>query len=509
MSRQTFILIALLIVISGPFAFIDYAHFPYSDGAEHGAAVRALAANVMHPGDPMLTGASAASPRYVPTILIMALFMKVSGLDVLVVLKIFVLIGLAFFLIAAALFSKEYFDDAEQAPWSLAFLLFFWGLGWTGANAYMFSAILYTAYYPSVVAFSSALLALYFQLCFMRSKHHGFLAAAIAVGAFSFANHPVTGIFFLVCSALLYLEQEGLNEKTVFCFALTLAAALCLISLWPYYSFWPALKRIAAGDMQHAMDYNLTREYLYSTPLLRLGPALIGIPLVIFYFTQRHYLLLWGGCAVFGFIYLAGYLVTVSLAERFIFFSVCLLQLAASRLVREWFTAMPASFNTIIKMFRAMLLIGFSGGVILQFILIFQEFISPAFSFASGSLLPRYTNPNALQAELKHYLGPGDIVLSDPFSSWSVPVYTGAKIIALFHSSPHIKDNAARIRDVDAFYDPSLSNARRSALVKKYGVTHILLNFKTNDREFEQIIKKMGYPEIVHTDAFSIFRTSQ
>ena len=81
----------------------------------------------------------------------------------------------------------------------------------------------------------------------MRSKQQGLLAAAIAVGALSFANHPVTGIFFLACSALLYLEQEGLNKKTVFCFALTLMAVLCLTALWPYYNFWDAFKRVAAG----------------------------------------------------------------------------------------------------------------------------------------------------------------------------------------------------------------------------------------------------------------------
>jgi hypothetical protein len=509
MIRNKIIFIIFLIVISVPFSLIDYAHFPYSDGAEHGAAVRSLAANLLHPSDPMLAEASGASPRYVPSIFLMALFMKASGIDVLAVLKIFELAGLVFFLIAAALFSKEYFNDAGQAPWSLAFLLFFWGLGWTGANAYMFSAILYTAYYPSVVAFSSAFLALYFQLRFMRSSQWVFLAAAIAVGAFSFANHPVTGIFFLVCSGLLYLEQGGFNSKTAFYFTLTLTVALCLTALWPYYNFWSAFKRVAAGEMLNTMDYSLTRQYLYSMPLLRAGAALIGIPVVIFYFMQRRYLVLWGGCAIFSCLYYAGYVATISLAERCIFFVLCLMQLAASRLVREWITAMSVSMNILKRTLKVLLLIGLSGGVILQSVLIFQEFISPAFSFAAGSLVPRYTNPNALQAELKHYLGPGDIVLSDPFSSWSIPVYTGAKIVAPFHSSPHIKDNAARIADVDAFYDPSLSNARRAALVKKYGVTHIFLNFKTNDREFEQIIKKMGYPEIVHTDALSIFRVSQ
>jgi hypothetical protein len=77
MSRSTFICITIIIVSSIPLAIIDYDHFPYSDGPEHGAAVRALAKNLTHPGDPMLHSVSGASPRYVPSIFIMALFMKV------------------------------------------------------------------------------------------------------------------------------------------------------------------------------------------------------------------------------------------------------------------------------------------------------------------------------------------------------------------------------------------------------------------------------------------------
>jgi hypothetical protein len=424
---------------------------------------------------------------------------------VLIVLKLFEIAGLAFFLISAALFGNEYFNDRGQAPWSIACLLFLWGLGWNGTNAYMFSAILYTAYYPSVISFSLAFLALYFQLRFMRSKHPGFLSAAIAVGALSFANHPVTGIFFLVCSALLYLEQEGLNKKTVFCFALTLMAVLCLTALWPYYNFWDALKRVAAGEMRNTMDYSLTRQYLYSTPLLRAGPALIGIPIVIFYFTQRRYLLLWGGCAVFGFIYLAGYFVTISLAERFIFFIMCLLQLASSRLARQWFAAASLPVISFKKKLMVVLLAALAGGGVLQSALVIKEFMYPCFSFPAGSLFPRYVNPNSMHHELGNYLHEGDVVLSDLYTSWSVPVYTGAKIVALFHTAPHIKDNPTRIRDVETFYSASATNAVRKEIIKKYGVTQIFLNFIINGKQLEPALREMGYPVVVHKDEFCIF----
>jgi len=45
-----------------PLSLLDYAHFPYSDGAEHGAAVRELAMNIANPEDPMLANHSGDSP---------------------------------------------------------------------------------------------------------------------------------------------------------------------------------------------------------------------------------------------------------------------------------------------------------------------------------------------------------------------------------------------------------------------------------------------------------------
>ena len=90
MSKRQFpmrplpMLITVLLAFYIPLTLLDYNHFPYSDGAEHGAAVRELAGNLRHPGDPMLADHPGTSPRFVPSLLLMALFMKLLDLDVLV-----------------------------------------------------------------------------------------------------------------------------------------------------------------------------------------------------------------------------------------------------------------------------------------------------------------------------------------------------------------------------------------------------------------------------------------
>jgi len=68
MTRNTVIFIIFLIVVSIPFALIDYGHFPYSDGPEHGAAVRALAKN-LRTRRPMLHGFQ-EHPTVCPSILL-------------------------------------------------------------------------------------------------------------------------------------------------------------------------------------------------------------------------------------------------------------------------------------------------------------------------------------------------------------------------------------------------------------------------------------------------------
>jgi len=505
--RSSLILITFLIILYSPLALLDYNHFPYSDGAEHGAAVRELAKNLLHPDDPMLADYPGDSPRFVPSIVVMALFMKLLDLDVLIVLKFFLIVYFFLFLTAASLFSQEYFNDEGQALWSLVFLLFFWGSGWTGANAYMFSALLYTAYFPSVVSFSLALLALYFQLRFLRNTKKRFLAAQILLGSIAFVNHPLTGVFFYICSGLLYLEQKGIDRNALLHYALSVVAALLLITLWPYYSLFANLIKIATGEMARTSDYQSTQHYLYSKFLVRAGPALLGIPCILLFIKQRRFPMLVGGFVIFSLIYLIGYTYRISLAERFVFFIMFSLQLSASHLCREWFTPLPLQqkMKIIIASFLVCLILL---GMIIQSVFVGTKFIAPAFAFKPGSTFPTYVTPNAMQLELKNYLSDMDVVLSDIYSSWSVPVYTGAKIVALFHTPPHVDDNLERIKAVETFYDTETNYESRKAILKRYNITHVLLNFQITGNDLEPLLKEMGFPIVALSKDFCLFSIS-
>jgi len=506
-NSLTFILIIVIFYI--PLALIDYNHLPYSDGAEHGAAVRELAKNVLAPEDPMIANHPGNSSRFVPSILVMAISMKLLNLDVLVVLKIFLITFFILFLIAASLFSHEYFNDVDQVPWSLASLLFLWGLGWTGANAYMFSAILYTAYFPSVVSFSLALLACYFQLQFLRSGKAGAFILYLLLGSLAFINHPLTGAFFLISSGILYVEKRGFSKETFLYYSLSLVVTLSLVSLWPYYSFFANLLKIATGEMAQTADYQMTRHYLYSSFFVGSGPALAGIPFALLFFARRRYSFLTGSFAVFSLCYLVGYFLEVSLAERFIFFLIFPLQMTVSRILRDWFPLSHQAPDHNSKKITAWLLgLFLISGMGMQLVFTYTKFISPSFERKEGLILPRYVNPNTLQLTLRDHLGEGDVILSDRYTSWSIPLYTGAKVIVLFHTPPHVNDNSERIKAVETFYDISTTPTERRKILAHYGVTHILLNFKTAGIELAPVLEKMGFSIIARDHSFCLFSAS-
>jgi hypothetical protein len=145
-----------------------------------------------------------------------------------------------------------------------------------------------------------------------------------------------------------------------------------------------------------------------------------------------------------------------------------------------------------------------TGGAVIQLALIGKEFIYPAVAFTTGSILPRYSNPNRMQFELRKYLQDGDVVLSDIYSSWFVPVYTGAKIIALYHSAPYLRDNEMRIADVEKFYKATTTSGERLEILKKYGVSHIFLHFKIDGKDLVPALKHMGLSVTARTDTFCI-----
>lgn len=497
----------LLMLCAVPVALLDQHNFPYDDGAEHGAAVRELAAHPLCPGEPMLDRYCGKSARFVPSTLLIALCVRVTGTEVPTALKGAAIVFFAVFVGCVSLFARAYFHDRGVGAWAAVAVLFLWGTGWTGANAYMFSAILSTAWYPSVVAFSLALAALWCQLRYLESGRKLFAAGQLLAGSAAFVNHPLTGLFYLAGSVLLHLEKRGLDVRGLLSHsACVVGTALAASALWPYYDFLPSLMAVMFGGLSHnAADYRLTRNYLYSSPLVRMGPALAGVPVLVFFLRQRRFFFLWGGALLFGGIYAIGYFVQVSLVERFVFFAVFSLQMAFAGYCRKHSTG-PFAGTRARQGVLLVCAVLMAGGVVLQAYQTWTDCIAPSVFRTPNVPFVRVHSPNSVHAGMARHFGPGDVVLTDIFTGWSIPVYTGARVVALLHTPPHVPDNHVRVLETNNFFNATRPIEEKKRLLEKYAPTYIVLNHLIMGLGMEPVLRDMGCRPVVRTTAYTLYQ---
>src|SRR5207249_2851463 len=90
-------------------------------------------------------------------------------------------------------------------------------------------------------------------------------------------------------------------------------------------------------------------------------------------------------------------------------------------------------------------------------------------------------SPLAWRADLRwmdEHLAPGSVVLSDPATSYAVPMLSGQYVVSLVdqHSSPNDPDALARLLDARDALDPCATWARTREVVRRYGVGAVVLN---------------------------------
>ncbi len=343
---------------------------------------------------------------------------------------------------------------------------------------------------------------------FLKNRHFRAGLLQYIFAALSFVCHPLTWFFYAVCALFLCLESaERPITSLVFTGLLSAVTALCAVTVWPYYDFFPNFVNVASGDLARtASDYQTTRNYLYSDIVLRTGPALAGIAGIAVCLRKRENLLLWGGCAVFSGLYAAGYFLHISLAERFVFFAVFLLQLLFARIAAlasvpgsEPLLKVPARAVTYIC--GALLACGFA----LQGGLAWREVVRPCFSLQPSFPYVTYESPNSAQMGLADVFRPGDVVLTDIFSGWSIPVYTGARVVALLHTPPHVPDNYRRVADSNDFFMPDGPIEEKWEILARYRPSHILLNYRIIGPAMEPVLRTMGFEPISLTESYAVF----
>lgn len=458
------------------------------DFGEHAASIREMSSNLRSPRNPLLADAE-PTLRYTPYIFLLALIMKLTPFGLFTVIKLASLGSFLLFLTGVYLWSRQYYRDEKMPLYVLLTLLFLWGKPFGYSNEYCLRFLSYTAFYPSIVAFSLSFTGLYFWLTYMRNPKSSYYLGYVVCNAAIFLTHPLTASFFLLSSLLLTVTESPSRLKHAALYFISFLIAGLLAVLWPYYPFLEALTKSTTTAWY---DFKM---YLYQgSNVYRVGPALLGLPVLVLFLLKRTNLFIVYGFAAGAVIYAAGRMLDVLLLDRYIFFMIFFLHLSLAWYLRKLgVLSFQAIRTALLKPTAGSLKVLFFAAVLWG--CIFYQSANLAFEqagyridFMPRPLVRKYKDPLDNYEQIRNQLNANDIVLSDPLSCWLIPAFTGAKIVVLYHNNPMVADNDIRTKDVLRFYDGQTTLQVRKQIIAKYSASHVLLN---RDRMADKIANRV------------------
>lgn len=509
----SFMIISLFFIL---FAMQLAPWFEWSDGCEHAAAIRELTHSFLHPLNPHLNIPGTTSPRYVLSIVIMAIAEKLCVCNVFPLLGVFSVIAFIFLGLGIYLFAKEYFRDENQPLFTLLSLLFLWGRGWDGADSIMFSSLVYNAYYPSVISLILSFYALTALLKYLRLNMPRYYIAFVFFSSLVFLNHQPTGFLFFFMAFLLVVTEGNRNKRDVLLFIISFVVAVLVTAGWPYYSFSKGVIFMITGQGKQFWDYQAGHKLHYSGHLLRIGPCFLGMLTVGYYGLKKQYPFIVLGFVASFIFYVLGYLLTIILFERLIFLCLLFSQLAFSRMLKNILYGAPDFIEGKRKqLLQFVYVFALCIGIFTQFYLVGTVYMPRYIALLPHAGIKPSAHPMQKYIALGQQLHRGDIVITDVWTSWVLPCATDAKVISLYHNSPFVLENVERLHDTRIFFH---SPADRERIIAKYNISQVLVNKKkisadsyseTNDaicpdKDWMHSLAKLGTVLINNEDFFLV-----
>ena len=231
--------------------------------------------------------------------------------------------------------------------------------------------------------------------------------------------------------------------------------------------------------------------------IYRIGPVLLGIPIVFNYFVRKEYKFVYYGFASCFLIYIISGIMKIPLGERYIFFLLFFLHLAIARELRVRNLLSLTTIKQILcsNNMTKKKLINISLVLILFSSIAFNIGWSYVGNFADKEddkiIVHEYRAYDHVDFNkhnfLKEKVGRYEVVLSDKTTSWLIPAYSG-KAVCIIHENPLIPDCYERLDNVESFFDANTTSEARLEILKKYNVSYILLNLDLELFDDETIV---------------------
>ena len=444
----------------------------------HAATVRTLAADLIHPPDPM-TGAAAGSPYYSPYALLAALIVRAGGTAPATVLGIFGVLNVVLLLAAFRTLVGRLGGSAAAATTGFVALLLLWGFrspGWSGF--FDIRSLAETLPYPSTVAFALMLLLWERLLRYRRSASAGrglaFTGPLVAIGLLAAAIllvHPFTAVETAIGSVAIMLGARLPVRGWLGLLGAAIGAA-ALTALWPYSS----VADLFAGASALTDIHRPLRAALLDTRSLMCLYGLVAVPALVQRLRRDRWdplvwMFLLGAAAV------AGAVVT----RQHQYLRVVPVMMLPLQVALGLFLADPAM--RLRREDRGRLVV--AGAAVLLFLGGLAVSTTPLLGAASAvptSWLPASFAKDLAAApagdeadRVRDFAPAGSVVLSD--SQW-----TDRRLNALGYytvnpgwPNPWIGDESQRARDRDRLLDRATTPGERGEIAGSYGAACILL----------------------------------
>lgn len=455
-----------------------------ADFWEHAAAVRALQKSLIHPGNPQILS-PVLSPRYVPPLVVAAFLGKVFHTSTLDTMGILATLDVSLLLGGTYYFFKGYFEDSRAPLYGLIALLCSWWAAWDFSNVYQLKIYFGVDCYPSSAAIALTLWALGVAVRTLREPQptpYRYLGLTL-LWACVFVTHPLTAVMTFTAGGLLALTEPGISWKRRGFVVGTLFASILVARLWPYFSAWEVVRGgngDAANWVGQAVEsaahdeppHHLHWFYNQRRVLQNLGFALLGLlPIPYLLFKRRALFAVLGACCTLIPFVVNAY-VPLPLGHRFILLAVFFLQVLLVWLLLALSAGSPQAFSWL--RFRVL---RYACALVVAAILgtcAWHNYESARDRFeALAAKNHDQPSPSVRIGEAVGEIARDQsVVLADDPAAWPLPAF-GPKIVSLLHPNPLIADADERAAAVREFWR-SPDDERRSAIVQRYGVTHVL-----------------------------------
>jgi hypothetical protein len=431
---------------------------------ETAATVRELSIHPFHPNHPLYALPGDQSARFNPYTLFWGILKRVTGMEIFSTMVIAGLVNYLIFSVGLFLFVSDKFGSRSLPLLTFVIMLWVWETGYIYANAYHLYAFLITLPYVGVFAFALTLNSLYFLNRFCTEGKKRDLLFYIVLSVVVFITHPITGLFCYATSSALLMEFKQWKRLLILQ-GIPLFALGCSL-LWPYFSYADLFTKNAVTSA--------VQSPLFHNQISALGFALLGIPIMIFYaWKKQHSFILYGFllCAIiYGFSFFAD----IPIGSRFILYSTFFLHLSLALFVQN---AVILNSQHSLRFPKFLFVLIFI--LIIPGIYRVRE-MAQQIIFDQGSGI-HGRSPIQPYLFLIGQLTDGNIVLAaDWREGFPIPAITGARIVEPRNSFTLLmqQESAQRKANAQSFFLSPLSHEKRISMIRKYMITHILINLK-------------------------------